>query len=593
VDTHERGGGHCPPAVRRNEVLITKIENDNCIKKTATASTAAQAVFSQAGQVVNGKSHNAGKFATMEEGLWRLDGSFMLPTARPSTQTGFVSSQLSIASGGFAQQPALTINFGRAVDLPVVSIMSCHHIYAPIIAAQIIFFDTSGRQIRSGVVQAVPKPCGTFSNILEAEGASGVGRVDIRIIALATPRRRARISQLHFGRVVVFDGEDVMRVNVLHQGDVEANGLPHNELRVRIANRDGRFSILNPVGADGAIIEYAHGVNGFWTNFAVYTLDKWEVRNEHVDITAVSGAKFLDNGVFMDSHFGLEHLGDTARRIASLAGVEVVVPHVMNTYPRFPAFAGNVPPRRALAQLAKLASCGIHEDRDGRIHFVDYFSIHQGELKPNLDYETAFEQPQISQAGYVNGIMLTERMISLDQGWLANVQLQVAGHLDVVIPYDVPVWLTPAITVSSGFTLQNITRHTMYMTCRIAGNGICTVEVRGWRVSLLPTQTFYPAPWKKAGEAEIAYAVDLPMLITNAVHIQSVRDWFLERKFRLLAARIFAKAVWRQSPSGELSDNFMMQVDKSGRMERCRAIYHSLNFEKGVLNGVTKAIIAP
>jgi hypothetical protein len=222
---------------------------------------------------------------------------------------------------------------------------------------------------------------------------------------------------------------------------------------------------------------------------------------------------------------------------------------------------------------------------------VDLFSVNQGELKEKLDFERLFEPPLLTQNNYYNGVTLTEHMISLDWGWLANFSMDVNGLADIVIPYDVPIWGNGEITVTQGFSLQNIEQHTMYMTARLAGTGRCTVEVRGWRVLMLSQQQFYPAPWKKEGETEKPYMVNLPMFISNAVHIQSVRDWFLGRKFGLLRQLIFCEANHRQNMKNELGDNVMVQIDPDGREIRQRAHYQEMNFENGVLSGTTKGVV--
>ncbi|MCL2575125.1 MAG: hypothetical protein FWE33_01705 [Defluviitaleaceae bacterium] len=591
-------------ALRRNKALITLSGNDGNLKDDVVVSSASGAKHSRVGQVLNGISHNAGKIATMERGLWRLDGSFMLPVEAENSQieVGFVSDEIANENGAFANRPEIVIDFDTPRDVPVVNIV-CDRNNAPIRFAQAVFRSRSGSVIRNVFISSAPDESGVFPHIIGTDGANGVSQIVITVYNMVQPHRRARVTEVHFAPVVVFDGGDLLEVNAIHQGDVEGKNLPYNELRVKVANSNGRFNLLD-VGdglfsmlEEGSRLEYAQGVGYgsdggmIYTNFSQYYLDRWVVSNDNVEMVAHSGAKMLDNAVFYGGHFGLEHMGDLARRIAAEAGVEVVVPHIMNTYPRFPGFTGNVSHRRALADLAKLASCGIYEDRQGRIHFVDLFSIHQGELKADLDYGVAYAKPQISQSHYYNGIMLTERMISLDQGWLANVQLDVAGSLDVMIPYDAPIWGEANVSVTGGFGLQNLQRHTMYMTARVVGNGRCTVEVRGWRCSILSTQHFYFAPWKKEGEAEKPYMVDLPMFISNAVHIQSVRDWFLERKFRLLRALVFAKVHWRGDVDCELGDNFMLQVDKDGRMVRCRAFYQEIGFDGGVFTGATKAVV--
>ncbi|MDR2167436.1 MAG: hypothetical protein LBE35_06280 [Clostridiales bacterium] len=590
-------------ALRENSALITYIAGGAGIKSgaTVTATAAHQAVFSQVSQVLNGRSHTSGKIATLEPDFWRLDGSFMLPVAGSNRlEVGFVSRLACDSNGQWAaaaNRPILNIHFPTPRDVSMVTIVSDRNADNYVRRVAITGFNASGGSVGGGIVTLAPDGSAALNNF------NNLVRLQIQIITMSRGFRLARVAEVHFGRVTVFDDEDILNINTIHEGDPEGRGLPYNQMQVKLANK-GRFNVLNPGSGllplleQGCQIEYAHGIRFpnqsnpmFWTNYAGYFLDKWSVNNESVELVAHSRSKFLDSSIFMNSRFPLEHMGDLARRIALDAGINVVVPHVMNTYPRFPGFTGNISHRAALAQLAELSSCMIHEARDGTIHFIDLFSIHQGELKGDIDFENSFAPPEATQSDYYNGITLSEHLISLTDGVLANVEFSVAGTLDIVIPYDSPIWGDANVTVTHGFSISNIRRHTMYLEARLMGNGRCSVQVRGWRVSMLTTKEFYPAPWKQTNEVEKPYVVDLPMFIANAVHIQSVRDWFLERKFNLLRNLVFVKANWRQDPARDLGDNNMFQIDKNGRRVRCRAFYQEMEYNKGILNGTTKAIV--
>jgi len=586
--------------LRKTAVKLTYVAGDVGVKELATVTSAHGAIHSRAGQIVSGVSHASGAFATLEPNFWRLDGSFMLPTESPEgegLQVGFVSQRVSNHLGIFPVNlhPEITITFSHPVNLPAITLVfdgegACRD-------AQVLGLNNFGNFISSQPLHAVPDAEGKVPLTMRANGVNGVSSLLIRLTRTHPAHRRARLTQVHFGDVILFDSEDVLSINTSHQGDVLGKGLPYNQIRATITN-GGRFSVLDRGLADvlarGATLEYIVGIGAhptgkmLWTKYADYSLDQWGMSNSHLELTGHSKGRRLGDAAFMGSNFALEHMGDLARRIGAEVGVTVFTPHAMNTYPRFPGFTGNVSHRKALAYLAELASCAIFEDRQGNIHFMDLLTVQQPPLSPDLCFQQQFKPPEISQNRHYNGILLTERMISLDDGWLANVRLDISGHLDVTIPYDAPVWLNPTITATAGFALQNIQRHTMFATMRIVGNGSCEVQVRGWRCSLLENQTFHPAPWKRAEEEERPYNADLPMFITNAVHIQSVRDWFLARKFAVLSRLMKCDTTWRQNPTTDLGDNVMIQIDKGGRQVRGRAYAQEMDFAGGVLSGNTK-----
>ncbi|MCL2855945.1 MAG: hypothetical protein FWE21_10100 [Defluviitaleaceae bacterium] len=80
------------------------------------------------------------------------------------------------------------------------------------------------------------------------------------------------------------------------------------------------------------------------------------------------------------------------------------------------------------------------------------------------------------------------------------------------------------------------------------------------------------------------------MFITNAVHIDSVRHWFLTRKFQVLEGMMKCTAIWRQHPATDLGDNVMIQVDGDGRKVQGRAIRQEMDFAGGVLSGNTSFV---
>ena len=577
--------------IRENGVIL-QVVADGGGEFASVASGQHVAAFADARQVVV-RDGAFWRVATLEPGMWRLDGSFALPGASGNLCAGFVSRDVSGANGIFAIQPSLEVRFGGNTDLPDVTFMFDPLIDGVVSTMQVQAFNAAGTVVFDRLIFANAQ--NGAPHALSTGEMRGAFRILARMVRTATPFRRARIARVHFAPAMIFTNDDILGMGVLHEADVEGKGLPANKLSLKIAN-EGRFSVLDSPRAmnilqSGATMQLSLANRHVYEHFANYYLDKWDITNAFVKMDGYSRVKQLDGGVFMGSHFGLEHLGDLARRIGRECGVEVIVPHVMNTYPRFPGFTGNVTHRQALAQLAKLASCTIFEDKAGRVHFVDLTSIHQGTLTDDIDFEESFAPPEISQNAYYNGIRLSEHKVSLEQGLVASVEFDVASALSIRINYDNPVWGNAAITVNQGFGITNIHQSATHMRALITGNGRATVTVRGWRASMLTTQLFYPAPWKKDEEDEKPYIVNLPMFITNAVHMGSVRAWFLNRKFALLERLMFCKTKWRQRTTSELGDNTHVQIDISGRTVRTRAIKHEITLDKGIMRGATKGVV--
>ena len=595
--------------MRQNSAWVTYVAGGRGVAQfAALGGGTQQATNSRAAQVFNETGHTSGKFASLEPDFWRLDGSCMLPVAAASSrlEVGYVSRDVTDAAGNFGPVNDLQISFPTPQNLDGISIVFDQTSDAVGTRVQIVCQGAQNQLLLNELVETIADENGNFSYVMRSNtsGVTGVRWLTLRFTRTSKPHRRIRVAEVYFGNAMAFNDEDILRLNTVHEADPLGRQFPLNQMTVSVANR-GRFSVLPSTNNKLALLEkgsrisYAHGLaypargRGMLYNvYSNYNLNSWDVTNKNVTFVANSPSKVLSGGMFIGSRFELEFVGDLARRIAGEMGVRVVTNHAMDNYPRFPGFTGNVSHRQALTYLAQLYSCMLYEDKQGTIHFLDFASINQGPLREAHNFENMLAVPQISAGRRYNGISLAEHFASLDLAVLANIDFDVAGSLDVVVPYTSPIFTNPtSITVTPGFSLQNIERETMFLRARIVGNGRCAVEVRGWRVSFATTRRFYPAPWKRASEQEEPYIANLPMFIPNAVHIQSVRNWFLNRKFNFLQNFMTCKSIWQQSPNNELGDNFLTQADANGQTIRGRAFYQEMEYEGGTLSGITKKVV--
>jgi len=397
-----------------------------------------------------------------------------------------------------------------------------------------------------------------------------------------------------------FDGEDIVEINTVQQADAEGRRFPQNMMRLKILN-NGRFSLIHNDSEarhlhERQLVEYTHGVfsdnYARWSHVGNYYLNNWAVRENHVDFTAYGRTRDLGTAVYRDSSFGLFTLGQIARHVAASAGCEVVVPRVMDNSPLFPRFFGNVTHRAALSAIAQVASCLLFEDKEGRICFVDALDTRQGS-RDVLDYENMFEPPRIGLGTFYNGIMLTEKFVTLDMNHMQRVQVDAWGMEDITIPFDRPVYSGGWLRLTDDswhFSVTNVQFHAMYMTARIQGFGQCNMEIFGNRANFAPLEWFMHAPWFDASQGQRPYVVDVPMFLQNIMHIAQTRNWFFARKFAMLAKRVVCDANWRQNPALGPGDEVSVQMWADGRSGSAHVLSQELNFNRGVLRGNTRVI---
>jgi len=564
------------------------------IKEAAAISATDQHQHSVAAQMLNGVSHQGGKLASYEPDYWRLDGSFMLPVEHFNTQmeVGYASSSISDAQGNFAIAPRFDISFETPQNMDCLSLVFDA---ATGETADTISIWARGADNMTAFSETI---VGNRDVVVSTKiGGENVSHIVIMITKTARPFRRARVAEIHFGHVLAFDGEDIVEVNNLRQADALGRNLPANRLHTRIINK-GRFSLLDEAGEirhlkDKCLVEHVHGVfignRREWTHCGNFLLSDFAVHENHVDITAHGRVMDLAAGVYMQSSFQLFTLGAIARHVAADAGVAVRVPPVMDNSPTFLRFFGNVSHRAALGAIAQMASCLLYEDNFGVLNFVDATEAPR-DLADNLDYEKMFAQPRIGLGAYYNGVLLRERMLKIEPGTVTVTQ-EVWGAADIKIPFDRPIFSDGWAQASNGFALTNVVFHAMYMTARLQGNGVCTLQIHGNRSAFSENEVFYPAPWYEEAQGKHPYTVDLPNFLHNVAHIAALRSWFLRRKFAMLAKRMVCEAVWRQNPTLAPGDGVSMQVDRDGKTLVGHVLRQEMNFSRGVLRGGSSVVM--
>jgi hypothetical protein len=426
-------------------------------------------------------------------------------------------------------------------------------------------------------------------------GAQNVARIEIRLYKTAKPFRRARVSELTFGVIVRFDGDDILSLDLVSEMDPTGKTFPTNELNLTIMNNN-RFDQLNPESLAQYLhkrqsFEYSHGLymeNGRpeWVFGGAYLLDSWTVSDDTVTFVAKGKAAVLENSTFYGSTFTKMTVGDLIDQVFAETGFDSIVPDVLWESEKVAGYLGNVTFRQATTYLAELGVCAVRENRQNHIDFVDLLA--SGAVTDGIDYDNLFSPPKIKLEPYYNGVILKEKTISAKNEQLAKARFSVSGSREVRVYFDKPLFTSNGnCSVSSGFVISNVRYSAMFMTATVTGNGTAEITVTGESAAFATEENFYAAPWKDPLEPAYGYVVDLPMLFNDNAPF---RDWFLERKFRLLQKRLTCTLTWRQNPAQETGDTVSVQANKNNLNVLMMPVSEKIDFSGGVLKGSTKTI---
>ena len=504
------------------------------IKEGAVVEASDGAVFSRREQVIDNIEEMTARIATFEPDHWRLDGSFILPVEaeRSSIQAGFWSDEMSGGDGVFGYPPFIEVVLGSIMNIPVFGVMFDELTKDWAEDFVITAFDGAGNVIYRRVVEGHD---GAYFST--DEGVQGVYRIRYEFMRTNKPHRRLRVVELNFGVVVAFDGEDIMELSLITEGDTMGKVLALSSFNLTVANK-GRF---NQMDADSLAhylykrqaFEYRHGVieEGEvveWVNCGVYYLNGWSVTDDVVKFNAQGRASVLDNIMFLRSTYEKMSVGDVMREVVEGIGFNVYIPAFLFSAPFVMGYFGELSYRRVLGYLAEMSCCMVHEDKQNRIIFTDI--LEEREHTGVVDYDNSFGAPKVAFGTYYNGINLVVKR-----------------------------------AVESGMGMSD--------------------------VEFIREEKFYDAPWKDPKEVPLPFSVDLPMMIDDGSdEFEEFVFWFLARKFGVLRQRLTCNVTWRQNPLHEVGDRILMQVNRQNARVPMFATIQNIEFKGGVLRGKTKGV---
>ncbi len=171
-------------------------------------------------------------WVTLEPGSWSLDGTGQLLPDTPD-RIGWWSREPSNANGVLLRPPAITVTFPQLYT-----------------AAGLTFrFSPSTNQwcrklevawYRGDLLLDLVSARPTAADWALTHGVADFDRVEIRFEETNTPFHFVKLQQLQIGRVMVFMGDELVKVRLLNEVDPSLSTLPVDTMTVEIRDRKGR-----------------------------------------------------------------------------------------------------------------------------------------------------------------------------------------------------------------------------------------------------------------------------------------------------------------------------------------------------------------
>ena len=488
--------------------------------------------FSRANQVLNSIEEIGAPVATFEPGQWRLDGRFVLPVPPGETdyELGWWGESMSDGNGLLPAPCVLDISFPAVQKIPSLGITFDTKGNGAAADFTVTFYNSDG-----GVAYTEAVTGNTDCTVQTNGGAEQARRVTVTLTRTAVPFRFPRVSEINFGVRLRFSGEELLKTSLVTEADPTGESIPFPRLRVTVRN-DGRFNFLRRDDMSKYLqnrqpFEYHHGV----------------VLPDGTTELVYGGAYYLEGWRVSDERIEFDAAGRSSVLEAiqcDLRGFDLVT-------------VG------ALAERI-LAGTGIACEVDASLYATPPVCAYLGELTARNALAVA------AQLGCALVYENRRNSICLRD-------LLTPGAAEFELNYD-NMLAPPDLTQSpyyNGITLAEYTE-------RPNNGGFDRAE------------TFYPAPWRDSTEPAFGYAVDLPCMVANAnrnPQYASLRAWFLQRKFALLARRITAEADWRQNPALAVGDTAAVQADRRGQRVDGIIVHSAWDYTGGVLRGTSRALL--
>lgn len=337
-------------------------------RMAAIPTVSGQENVSQLAQLTDTLEEVSGKYATLEDDSWVLDGTYdLLPDSLTGIQTGWWSNVLSGADGVFSNTPYLSFGFG-GTEISTIGYTLCFdgktNNYATSI--RVTCYASNGTTI---IKQE------TFSNtqaycVLDMP-VQNYYSVKFEFLKTSLPYRRIRLTECMFGIVQLFTGKDLGKVDLQYSADIMSEAFPSRQLIFSFDNLAKRYNLINPNGLyaylqQGQDIYTKAIVNSEAVNMGQFEFMKATSGDDDMagQITANDYVlSALDSAVFDGGSNTTTTIQAAINTV--LSGLSITTAIANPSYTVSMAIPKNTTKREAIRLLAQAAMCSVWVDRTG------------------------------------------------------------------------------------------------------------------------------------------------------------------------------------------------------------------------------------
>ena len=189
------------------------------------------------------KSYTNTTIATLEENMWLLNGRFPNPT--PGVRyNGYISNEVSDEQGNFTTNPKIDIELATISEIESFSLILNSAVPSGY-PKQIKCTFYNGETILTDITQDLTT-VDTLPNVIFDVNQENVTKVTIEFIGTRRGKRRIRLSNLMFGRVINLDQNQVISTDYTDKCSYVPDSIPSRIFSFTMNNYNQIYNIDNP-----------------------------------------------------------------------------------------------------------------------------------------------------------------------------------------------------------------------------------------------------------------------------------------------------------------------------------------------------------
>ncbi len=344
-----------------------------------------------------------GKYATLEDNFFLLDGSFQpFPDNPEGLGWGYWSASMSDEAGKFGSPPVIEITFGNphssiglTLGFDAAAGDFCKKVRAE-------WYNAGGVLITAGEFSFLG-PTGFIDHPVE-----NYKKVILKMLETAKPYRFAKITSIQYGSNVMFAGDGLVSAKIQEEIDLTCSEISINTLDFSVHSEDSDFSLLNPKGAFAMLqqrqkLQVVETVDGQSIPMGTFYLDTWKNGSEKgVDMTAIDIVGVIDKTDFMGGVYENAAAETVVSEIMDSAGADYLLDESLKDVP----LSGYIPictHRQALQQVAFALGAIVDCSR------TEYIRIYPPPDRPSsyVSKSRKFMGSTVEQLSLVTGVDVT------------------------------------------------------------------------------------------------------------------------------------------------------------------------------------------